>query len=506
MRANGVQSFRNNSLHPLRKRGARVGAGPATRAPRDDALARRCAQRGARASRPRPPRHDGARASKRDRRQESHRVLSQVLTISVSDPKKESEGINSYISYKVNTQTNLPEFQYGQFSVIRRYSDFVWLHDMLQKDVPGSIVPPLPEKAVVGRFSADFVESRRRLLEKFCVRLAAHEELSDSKYFKLFLQADDAGLSVAKAEQKLAEKAETKKNARPGGGSFANMSAWFEDTVNSVSLSMAANAEAKEKSPADEKIEEVKAYIHSLEVQMGNVAKHTSGLMNRNRELSTGLFEFGLAFTLLGQTETDPLSTALTKLGHTADQLSLLVTEQTAKETCNFEEPMYDYIRVLGAVKLALGARAKHKHALAIAVADLEQKKALSAKLAGQPGKEDKAALAEHAIDKAAGDVQAARDAFEQVSARVIREMERFKREKAADMRKVVLDYTTMQIEYNKRVEQQWEALLPELDAIPDGPDAYEYNSPPPLPPPPVPPPNPPPVPAHDDSPDLVGV
>ena len=395
-----------------------------------------------------------------------------TLTITVSDPKKESEGINSYISYKVNTITNLPEFQYGQFSVIRRYSDFVWLSEMLQKDVPGSIVPPLPEKAVVGRFSAEFVESRRRLLEKFCVRLAAHEELSDSKYFKLFLQADDAGLSVAKAEQKLAEKAEGKKGGGVSGGrgsSFAAMSSWFEESVHSISLTMAANAEAKEKSPADEKIEEVKAYIHSLEVQMGNVAKHTSGLMNRNRELSTGLFEFGLAFTLLGQTETDPLSTALTKLGHTADQLSLLVTEQTAKETCNFEEPMYDYIRVLGAVKLALGARAKHKHALAIAVADLEQKKALSAKLAGQPGKEDKAALAEHAIDKAAGDVQAARDAFEQVSARVIREMERFKREKAADMRKVVLDYTTMQIEYNKRVEQQWEALLPELDAIPDG-------------------------------------
>jgi len=36
------------------------------------------------------------------------------LIITVSDPKKESEGINSYISYKVNTQTNLPEFNYGQ--------------------------------------------------------------------------------------------------------------------------------------------------------------------------------------------------------------------------------------------------------------------------------------------------------------------------------------------------------------------------------------------------------
>lgn len=81
---------------------------------------------------------------------------------------------------QVNTQTNLPEYSYGtyvgemlilftlsrRFSVIRRYSDFVWLSDQLAKDVPGSIVPPLPEKAVVGRFSAEFVESRRRLLEK----------------------------------------------------------------------------------------------------------------------------------------------------------------------------------------------------------------------------------------------------------------------------------------------------------------------------------------------------
>ena len=138
---------------------------------------------------------------------------------------------------------------------------------------------------------------------------------------------------------------------------------------------------------------------------------------------------------------------ALTKLGHTSDQLSLLVTEQVSKETAHFEEPMYDYIRVLGAVKAALNARAKHKsarpesdqspspiffekiendkkrmkkrylnensnenrHALALACADLEQKKATAAKLAAAPGKEDKAAMAEHAVEKAQGDVATAR-------------------------------------------------------------------------------------------------
>ncbi|KAJ1446303.1 Vps5 C terminal like-domain-containing protein [Pelagophyceae sp. CCMP2097] len=418
------------------------------------------------------------------------------LQISVSDPKKEAEGIHSYVSYKVNTQTNLPEFQYGSFSVIRRYSDFVWLADQLGKDVPGSIVPPLPEKAVVGRFSSDFVESRRRLLEKFVSRVAAHEELSDSKYFKLFLQADDGGLAMAKAEQKALVAAEKKSG-------LAGISSWFEDSVNSINFTIQQSQEMKEKSPADEKIDEVVAYINNLEVQMGNVAKHTTGLMKRNRELASGLFEFGLAFTLLGQTEADALAAALTKLGHTADQLSLLVNDHVGKETARFEEPLYDYIRVLGAVKAALNARAKHKHALAVALQDLDQKRALAAKLASQPGKEDRAALAEHAVQKAQRDASTARDAFEHVSARVIREMERFKREKAADMRQVVLDYTTVQIEYNKRIEAQWEALLPELHAIPDSPDEYYAPAPPPPPPP-----------AdrdlgdldEDESPDLVGV
>ena len=389
-----------------------------------------------------------------------------TLTITVSDPKKESEGINSYISYKVNTITNLPEFQYGQFSVIRRYSDFVWLSEMLQKDVPGSIVPPLPEKAVVGRFSAEFVESRRRLLEKFCVRLAAHDELSDSKYFKLFLQADDAGLSVAKAEQKLAEKAEGKKGGVSGGrgSSFAAMSSWFEESVHSISLTMAANAEAKEKSPADEKIDEVVAYITNLEVQMGNVAKHTSGLMKRNRDLAHGLFEFGLAFTLLGQTEHAPLNDALTKLGSCADQLSLLATEHVAREDAAFRDPVDDQIRHLASVKAALGQRQKHKHAVALAEADLSQRKQAAAKLAGRPGAEGRAVAAEGAIQRAREDVDKARRALEVVTARVTRELQRFKALRAAELRRAIASYVALQAEHSAALRDQWAELLPDLD------------------------------------------
>ena len=53
--------------------------------------------------------------------------------------------------------------------------------------------------------------------------------------------------------------------------------------MNDVSLSLTTAADA-EKTPADEKIAEVEAYIRSLEDAMGNVAKHTSGpVWNPNR-------------------------------------------------------------------------------------------------------------------------------------------------------------------------------------------------------------------------------
>ena len=293
---------------------------------------------------------------------------------------------------------------------------------------------------------------------------------------------------------------------------------------------------------------------------MQNVAKHTTGLAKRNRDLANGLFEFGLAFTLLGQTEHEPLAGALTKLGHTADQLSLLATESVGREQATFEEPIYDAIRMLGSVKSALGQRQKHKHALALARADLDQKKQAVAKLAGQPGKEDRVAFAEHAVDKAKQDVEKARDDFEAVSARVVREVERFKGEKARDLKAVVVDFCALQMEHHKRLQEQWTQLLPDLESVDVGPDPTEYRSraeleetkpvwadacsvgrhpranageatanarryfesPPPLPPPPPPtlagiaggradsfagaPPSAPPIPPRDDDEDLVGV
>ena len=351
----------------------------------------------------------------------------QVLTITVSDPKKECEGMNSYVSYKVNTATNREEFSYGQFGVIRRYSDFAWLSDRLARDVPGAIVPPLPDKAVVGRFGADFVESRRRQLERFLQQTAEHEELSKSHYFQTFLQADDAGLLNAKAEAKVQEKLNEPRRQtqiNTGDGTLATrVGAWLEGSVASLSASMQASQTAHvPQTSEDEILESELAHVANLEAQTQNVSKHAQTLAKRNRDVANGLFEFGLAFTLLGQTEHAPLNDALTKLGSCADQLSLLATEHVAREDAAFRDPVDDQIRHLASVKAALGQRQKHKHAVALAEADLSQRKQAAAKLAGRPGAEGRAVAAEGAIQRAREDVDKARRALEVVTARVTRE------------------------------------------------------------------------------------
>jgi sorting nexin-1/2 len=108
--------------------------------------------------------------------------------------------------------------------VIRRYNEFSWLSTELSREFPGVIVPPLPDKQSVGRFSAEFVESRRRALEKFLQRIIAHAELVTSQSVIIFLQADDATLNKVKTDKK-AEKPKLATSA----------SAWFQGTVNSIS-------------------------------------------------------------------------------------------------------------------------------------------------------------------------------------------------------------------------------------------------------------------------------
>ena len=118
------------------------------------------------------------------------------LYISVHDPiKQHPTTLDTFIAYQVSSSTH-PLHIITQYSVHRRFQDWVWLDSMLRRQHPECAIPVLPEKFRLeyvkgGRFGKEFVEKRRRALERYLERVARHPVLQKSSPFSLFLQATD---------------------------------------------------------------------------------------------------------------------------------------------------------------------------------------------------------------------------------------------------------------------------------------------------------------------------
>nr|ODN88644.1 sorting nexin MVP1 [Cryptococcus depauperatus CBS 7841] len=73
----------------------------------------------------------------------------------------------------------------GEAPVSRRYSDFVWLMDVLTKRYPFRLLPPLPPKRI--NPDATFLKSRRLALSRFLNALVNHPVLSTDACLNIFL-------------------------------------------------------------------------------------------------------------------------------------------------------------------------------------------------------------------------------------------------------------------------------------------------------------------------------
>lgn len=152
------------------------------------------------------------------------------IEVSLAEPHKVGDGISSYLAYKVTTRTNLNYFKREDFSVSRRFSDFLGLHEKLSEKhlCRGRVIPPAPEKSIVGstkvkmssgpnevlqqqpqncsaghstvsagspssggdaNSNTEFTARRRYALERFINRVAAHPVLRRDHIFIEFLES-----------------------------------------------------------------------------------------------------------------------------------------------------------------------------------------------------------------------------------------------------------------------------------------------------------------------------
>jgi len=119
------------------------------------------------------------------------------LEIEVVNPETHGLGRRRYTDYEIVLKTNLPVFKNNNSTVRRRYSDFEWLMNELERDSK-IVVPPLPGKALKlqlpffgdgeGIFGDKFIEDRRQKLEVFINKVAGHPLAQNEKCLHMFLQ------------------------------------------------------------------------------------------------------------------------------------------------------------------------------------------------------------------------------------------------------------------------------------------------------------------------------
>ncbi|KAL1961191.1 hypothetical protein VTO42DRAFT_3136 [Malbranchea cinnamomea] len=135
-----------------------------------------------------------------------------VITINML-PEKEGIFMFQHRNYEVKSARRAS-------SVIRRYSDFVWLVECLQKRYPFRQIPLLPPKRIavngthLAADSAAFLEKRRRGLVRFANALVRHPVLSQEQLVIMFLTVPTE-LSVWRKQATLSVQEEFTNKALP---------------------------------------------------------------------------------------------------------------------------------------------------------------------------------------------------------------------------------------------------------------------------------------------------
>lgn len=113
----------------------------------------------------------------------------EFVAVRVQDPRLQNEGSwNSYVDYKIFLHTNSKAFTAKTSCVRRRYSEFVWLKKMLQKNSGLVPVPELPGKYFFFSSNEDFLERRRKGLQAFLDNVVNMTVCLSDSQLHLFLQ------------------------------------------------------------------------------------------------------------------------------------------------------------------------------------------------------------------------------------------------------------------------------------------------------------------------------
>ncbi|GAT27015.1 sorting nexin 3 [Aspergillus luchuensis] len=380
-----------------------------------------------------------------------------TFDITVGDPHKVGDLTSSHIVYQVRTKTTSKAYRQPEFTVSRRYRDFLWLYNSMHNNNPGVVVPPPPEKQAVGRFDTNFVESRRAALERMLNKIAAHPILQHDGDLKIFLESETFNMDVKNKENREPDLGQNKGMFSSfginvgGGGKFVEHDDWFHDR---------------------------KIYMDALENQLKALMKSVDTVVAQRKGLAEAAGDFSASLHALAAVELSPaLSTPLDGLSDLQLRIRELYERQAQQDVLTLGITIDEYLRLIGSVKTAFSQRQKAFHSWHAAEAEMQKRKHTQEKLLRQ-GKTQQDRLTQVNADVADAErkVHQARLLFEDMGRLMRNELQRFEKEKVEDFKSGVETFLESAVEAQKEVSQLielWETFLLQLDAGEEGNPLY---------------------------------
>ncbi|GMM33841.1 sorting nexin 1 [Saccharomycopsis crataegensis] len=395
--------------------------------------------------------------------------VTEKLEVYVGDPTKVGDITSAHIVYTVRAATESNLLNSSEVVVTRRYKDFRWLYHQLQSNNPGYIIPPPPLKQAVGRFNEQFIESRRFALEKMLQKISVSPVLQKDPDFLMFLQSNNFSNEAKEREKLTGSGASSAGDDYDMGGSSGSGSG-AGGFMSALGGAFSFTAKVTDQ---DDFFLDQKAYVEDLDMYLKSFYKNFELIVQQRNELSNVTEEFANAVQSLADIETSKDSNnLLSAFSHTHHRIKELLERQSMQDLITLGSVLDEYIRILGSIRAVFAQRHKALVASTNSEHELSKKQvALEKFTRNYRNQVDKIEAMKNEVASYETKSSGLKQKFEELSATIKKELNRFEFEKIEDFRNAVETFLESLIESQKEAIELWETFyerekLDEVDNI----------------------------------------
>lgn len=375
---------------------------------------------------------------------------SRDLQVKVDNPQKHLETLETFITFRITTRTSRPEFEETEYTVRRRYNDFIWLRQKLVDTYPTHIIPPMPGKhtllAQLDRYSKEFIMARMKLLHGFLNRVVNHPILSCDKSLCIFLTAKPAEFSIHRKSR-------------------SNVLVKMTDSLQNMASVYTIKQRHLE-------FEQVRDYCIALADKLSSIDKISHRIHKERQEYLVELHQLHPIFTLwaTSEPELNPILIAIAKAIESNAAAHQTVLDSSPDDT-------REYLAYIEAVRDTLARRDSMQIEYELTVEDLAKKRQEKDQLTG-PGsrssnsqgwggslwkgesRDEKLERVGQAIPRLGKRVEHLQDRVECANENLRSDLERWNKEKKSDLKAMLISMADQQILHYQHCMNAWEDVL----------------------------------------------